>query len=331
MEWLQHYSYFLACTVTLLLAIIALFAILGMLKQRAQSEKGELKIKKLDEYYDNLSKQLQQELLDKKTLKKHSKQKKSAKKKLGKTHNKKRCFVIRFHGDIRASQVDALTECINAILLIATTKDEVLVILESAGGVVHGYGLAASQLERITQAKLKLVIAIDKIAASGGYMMASVADHIVAAPFAIIGSIGVVMQMPNFHRYLQDKHIDVELLTAGQYKRTLTMLGKNTEEGREKMQADIDETHLLFKQHIQHTRPEVDIESVATGEHWHAIQAKSLKLVDEILTSDDYLLSKRKHFHLVEIEYRMKKNLGQRLQMAFDTALAPLQSLNHKG
>ena len=165
---------------------------------------------------------------------------------------------------MRASTVSSLAEEITALLNIATPNDEVLLRLESAGGVVHGYGLAAAQLMRIRAQHIPLVVAIDKIAASGGYLMACVADKILAAPFAIIGSIGVVVQLPNFHRLLKDKHIDFELHTAGEFKRTITLFVENTKEGKEKLQHEIEDIHGLFKNLIHDYRQQIDIDKVAT-------------------------------------------------------------------
>jgi serine protease SohB len=221
--------------------------------------------------------------------------------------------VLHFNGDIRASAVSALREEITAILTMAEKTDEILVCLDSGGGLVNAYGLAASQLQRIKDAKIKLIIAIDKVAASGGYMMACIADRIIAAPFAIIGSIGVLAQIPNFHRFLQKKSIDFEQLTAGQYKRTLTLFGENTEKAREKMQQEIDDTHELFKTFIHQHRPNIDIEKVSTGEHWYATTALNLNLVDALQTSDDYLLSASKQADIYEICFKLKKSLGKRL------------------
>nr|EKY1915938.1 protease SohB [Cronobacter sakazakii] len=190
--------------------------------------------------------------------------------------------------------------------------DEVLVRLESPGGVVHGYGLAASQLQRLRERQIPLTIAVDKVAASGGYMMACVANNIVAAPFAIIGSIGVVAQIPNFNRLLKRNDIDIELHTAGQYKRTLTLLGENTEEGREKFREDLNETHHLFKEFVHSMRPSLDIDAVATGEHWYGVQAKEKGLVDEISTSDDLIIARMAEREVVSLRYMQRKRLMDR-------------------
>jgi serine protease SohB len=200
-------------------------------------------------------------------------------------------FVLDFDGDIRASAVSGLRESITALMQVVEPEDEVLVRLESGGGMVHSYGLAASQLTRLRDAGVTLTVAVDKVAASGGYMMACVADRIVAAPFAIIGSIGVVAQVPNFNRLLKDKHIDFEMHTAGAYKRTLTLFGENTDEGRAKFREDLEDTHGLFKAFVASNRPGLDIDAVATGEHWYGSQALDLKLVDAISTSDDLMLA----------------------------------------
>ena len=217
--------------------------------------------------------------------------------------------MIDFKGDIRATEVTSLREEITAILTVATTGDEVLVKLESAGGTVHGYGLAASQLKRIRDKGIHLTIAVDKVAASGGYMMACVAHKIIAAPFAIIGSVGVLAQMPNFNRLLKKHDIDFEEITAGKYKRTLTLFGENTDEDREKMREELADIHLLFKEFIHENRSQVDVEKIATGEHWHGKRALELKLVDELRTSDDYLSSSVNTADIFEIDYERIKLL----------------------
>lgn len=227
---------------------------------------------------------------------------------------------MNFDGDIKASAVTALREEVTAILGVATPNDEVVVKLESAGGMVHAYGLAASQLARLRARKIPLTIIVDKVAASGGYMMACIGNKILAAPFSIIGSIGVIVQLPNFHRLLKEKNIDFEQLTAGQYKRTITLFGKNTEEGREKMHQEIEDIHHLFKNLIKEYRHELDVEKVATGEHWLGAQALDLKLVDELKTSDDYLFEQSKQANLYEVTYRMKKSFLEKLS-------APVNSL----
>jgi serine protease SohB len=226
---------------------------------------------------------------------------------------KKHVYVIDFVGDIRASAVENLREEITAILSIATPKDEVIVRLESPGGMVNTYGLAASQLQRIRDKHIPLTVIVDKVAASGGYLMACVAHKILAAPFAIIGSIGVVAQLPNFHRLLKKKEIDYELITAGEYKRTLTMFGENTDKAREKFQEQIQDIHDHFKQFIHKNRGIVNLPEVATGEYWLASKALELKLVDELTTSDDYLLTQSHTADIYHVQYCVKKSVGSRL------------------
>ena len=225
---------------------------------------------------------------------------------------KPRVWVIDFKGSMDAHEVSSLREEITAVLTVATPQDQVVVRLESPGGVVHGYGLAASQLQRIRDKQIPLTVAVDKVAASGGYMMACVANKIVAAPFAILGSIGVVAQIPHLNRFLKNKDIDVELHTAGQYKRTLTLLGENTEEGRQKFREELNETHHLFKDFVKEMRPSLDIEQVATGEHWYGTQAQEKGLVDEVGTSDELLLGLMENREVISVRYTQRKKMMDR-------------------
>jgi len=297
--------------ILILLVLIAFFILLAKSKEKT---KGRLLIKNLNKKYDEITETLLAETLSKKEFKKFTKGKKTAEKAKQKAEEKKKnIYVLNFQGDIKASAVSALSEEINAVLGIASPADEVVVRLESAGGVVHGYGLAAAQLMRIRAKKIPLTITIDKVAASGGYMMACIANKIYAAPFAIIGSIGVIVQLPNFHRLLKENNIDFEQHTAGEFKRTITLFGENTIEGKLKLQHEIEDIHHLFKNLIAEHRQQLDIQKVATGEHWLGQQAITLNLVDEIKTSDDYLLERSKEANLYEISYEIKKSLLSKL------------------
>ncbi len=328
MEFLIDYGSFLAKGVTLLVLVLVAVGMISSLKKGDGQEKGKLEITRLNDKYENMRKQMAALLEGKKAVKKSGKEEKKEKKKEKKSEKKAKAttserkpttFLVDFHGDIQAKGVSRLREEISAILTIANEDDEVLVRVESGGGVIHGYGLAASQLDRIRSKGVKLTIAVDKVAASGGYMMACVADHIVAAPFAILGSIGVVAQMPNIHRLLKKHDVDVELHTAGEYKRTLTMIGENTEEGREKFVKDLQEAHGLFKTFIAEHRPQVDLEKVATGEIWFGKQAIDQNLVDEIMTSDEYLMNQMADRDIYEIRFTPKKTLSERLGKTAET------------
>ncbi|WP_417446843.1 protease SohB [Kangiella sp.] len=233
----------------------------------------------------------------------------------GSSDSPQRMYVIDFEGDIHASGVESLREEITAILATANKSDQVMVRLESPGGLVHSYGLAASQLKRIRDAGLKLTITVDEVAASGGYMMACVADELVAAPFAVLGSIGVVAEIPNFNRLLQKANIDYEQHTAGQHKRTLTMFGQNTTVAREKFKQELEEAHDLFKTFIHENRPDLDLDKVATGEHWYGRQALQLGLVDKIQTSDDVILDALNTMDVYSIKYDIRKPLTERLSV----------------
>lgn len=323
MQFLPDYGLFLAKTITLTGAFLVLTLGIAAIKAKHKS-KESLIIKKLNQKYQDMQRDLQAEVLSKAELKKVLKQQKKAEK--NRQPYAKRLFVVHFDGDIRASQVHHLREAINAILTLATHNDEVVVRLESAGGMVHAYGLAASQLDRLKRRHIPLTVCIDKVAASGGYMMAAVADKILAAPFAIIGSIGVVAQIPNFNRLLKKNHVDFEMLTAGEFKRTLTLFGENTDKGRQKLQEEIEETHQLFKQFLAEHRPQLDVDQVATGEHWLACRAKDLNLVDDLITSDDYLLNASLSAEVIEIEYRIKRSFSDRLSGVYQKAAQLLAS-----
>jgi serine protease SohB len=227
-----------------------------------------------------------------------------------------RVWVLDFHGDIRASATEHFAEEVSAIMDVADINDEVVVRLESGGGLVHAYGLAAAQIDRLREVGLTTTVCIDKVAASGGYLMACSAAHIKAAPFAVIGSIGVIAQVPNIHRMLKRHDIDIELLTAGKYKRTLTVLGENTDEGREKFIDDLENTHRLFKEYVAERRPDMDIESLATGETWYGSEALACKLIDSVQTSEAYLCERMQKAHVLRVALEPPQTLSRKLGMA---------------
>ena len=228
--------------------------------------------------------------------------------------NNQKVYVLDFKGDTAASAVESLREEITLILATAKVgRDRVVLRLESPGGMVHGYGLAAAQLVRLRDAGFNLTICVDKVAASGGYMMACIANEIISAPFAVVGSIGVVAQVPNFNRLLKEHHVDFELYTAGQFKRTVTMFGENTAEGKAKFEEELQQTHELFKHFVEKYRPQLNVEKVATGEHWYGKDALELNLVDKLQTSDEYLLSLLAQHDVYVIDTRRKPTLGEKL------------------
>lgn len=318
MEFLTEYGLFLAkfITVVIVIAIIAGGIIVIIFRSRSDSE-GHFNIINLNQKYENMNLLLQSQILPKSAFKKIVKETKTRHKKRDKEITGdsivKRIYVIDFKGDIKASDVASLREKITAILTVAKKEDEIVVLVESAGGTVHGYGLCASQLKRIRDNGINLTVAVDKVAASGGYMMACVANKVIAAPFAIIGSVGVLAQIPNFNRLLKKHNIDFEQITAGEYKRTLTLFGENTDKDREKMKEELEETHQLFKDFIKTNREQVDIEKIATGEHWYGKRAIELKLVDELITSDDYLCSAAGNADIYQVDYIRKKSFSEKI------------------
>ena len=298
MEFLYEYGLFIAKALTIVVAILlAVGGIIGLASKQKQP-KGQLEITSISEHLEEIVDHARHLLMDKNELKKYQKAQKKADKetkKLTKSKNeeefKGKLFVVDFNGSMDAHEVDQLREEVTAILCVAEKQDEVLVRLESGGGVVHGYGLAASQLQRFRDKSIKLTVSVDKVAASGGYMMACVADQVLSAKFAIIGSIGVIAQLPNFNKVLKKNDIDFEQHTAGEFKRTLTLFGENNDEGREKFREELEEVHVMFKNFVKGNRPALDIDRVATGEYWYGAKALELGLVDSIQTSDDYLLT----------------------------------------
>ena len=351
MEFLINYGLFLAKAVTIVAAILILVgSLIGIAMRNKKGGDSELQITLLNREYEEMESSLglinlgaaaqkQQAKAKRKLEKKKDKDEAKLKKKTkGKSKDepteteevRPRLFVIDFDGDIRASDTDAMRHEISAVLTDVKPKDEVLVRLESGGGMVHSYGLAASQLQRIRDKEIPLTISVDKVAASGGYMMACVANKIIAAPFSIVGSIGVLAQIPNLHRLLKKNDIDFEQLSAGEYKRTLTMFGENTDKARDKMKQELEETHGHFKDFIHQQRPDLDIEKVATGEHWLGMRALELGLVDHLQTSDDYLMEARNDYDLVHLEYTRKKTLGEKISSLFTSIRGQQQKAIHE-
>lgn len=323
LEFLYEYGLFLAKAATLVIAILLTIGGIVALASKQQHDKGQLEIDSLSDKLEDLQAHAESVILDKDELKKREKARKKEQKAAEKSKetDKPRLFVIDFKGSMDAKEVENLRREVTAVLKVAEQSDEVLIRLESPGGVVHGYGLAASQLQRFRDAGIRLTIAVDKVAASGGYMMACVGDQILSAKFAIIGSIGVIAQLPNFNKLLKRNDIEFEQHTAGQFKRTLTMFGENNEAGREKFREELEEVHVMFKAFITEHRPDLNIDKVATGEYWYGSKALELGLVDEIKTSDDYILESSESRKIFTVKYSEKKNLAEKFGVAASAAI----------
>lgn len=329
LEFLLDYGLFLAKIATFVVAVIAILVVAKAVGGKQSGPKGELEITNLTERHKDNIEVMEHHLHDGTFIKERDKAEKKAEKEKAKSRNKEvkqavkegalessreaHLFVLDFNGSIDAKEVASLREEVTAILSVAREGDEVLLRLESGGGMVHGYGLASSQLDRIKAANIPLTISVDKVAASGGYMMACIGDKIVSAPFAIVGSIGVIAQLPNFNKLLKKHNIEFEQLTAGEYKRTLTMFGENSDKARDKFKQELEETHELFKDFIRERRPALDLEKVATGEHWFGTQAQALGLVDEISTSDDIVVNACKKKTVLSVRYVQKKKMADKL------------------
>ena len=325
-ELLSNYGLFLIKTLTVLISILLIISFIVNSKKSDRS--GSIEIKNVNKELDSIEENIKKNILTKSDFKKFIKAKKKSNKKL-----EKRLFVIDFKGNIRASEIVSLRREVSGVILSCKKGDEVLLRLENSGGTVHEHGLAASQLKRIKDKKIPLTICVDKVAASGGYMMACVANKIIASPFAIIGSIGVLAQVPNFNKLLKDKGINFEQHTAGNYKRTVTMFGENTDKDREKLNEQLEEIHVLFKNFITSQRKNIDIEKVATGEYWYGENALSLNLIDEIMTSDEYILSMKEKFEITHIKYKPVKTFSDKISKISSSftnkAIGSLEQKNH--
>jgi serine protease SohB len=314
----SDYGLFLLELVTIA-AIVVVAAVIVISVARKSHDQDGLTIEHINKSVEQRGDSLRRAMLgrrDARRLEKQRGKERKAEQKKGKDSaepRRRRIFVLDFKGDIRASATASLREEVSAVIELAEKGDEVLLRLENSGGAVHEHGLAASQLTRLRARGIPLTVAVDKVAASGGYLMACAADRIIAAPFAIIGSIGVLLQLPNFHRLLAEKGIDFEQITAGRYKRTLTLFGENTEEGRDKMKEELVEVHELFQRQIRELRPQVDLDRVATGEHWYGTRALELELIDEINTSDDYLMAAAEALDLYRLSYRRQRKFIERM------------------
>ena len=317
-ELFADYVFFLLKIATLLVAVVVFIIIVAAIK-RSKSEGEQLQVQELNERQQDLKETLQEEWLEEKNKKQlHKERNKKAKADAATLSSKPRVFVLDFKGDLDASQAPVLGREISLLLSVLRPEDEVVVRLESAGGYVHSYGHATAQLHRLRDKGVDLTICVDRVAASGGYMMACTAAKLLVAPFAILGSIGVVAEVPNVHRLLKKHEVDYEVLTAGDYKRTLTVFGENTPEGKQKFIDDLEQTHQMFKSYVKRCRPQLDIEKVAKGEVWYGEQALGLQLVDALQTSEAYLLERQETARVFKV--RLKKTLNLTEKIAGQTA-----------
>jgi serine protease SohB len=320
-----EYGLFLLKTVTVVLAIVVVIAVAAAAGRRATQD--NLEVENLNRRYRSLGRVLRKAVLGKSERRKEGRAARKRDRAEDKSSSTRpRSFVLDFKGDLRARAVASLREEISAVLDVARDGDEVILRLENQGGLVHEHGLAASQLARIRDRDLPLIVCVDKVAASGGYLMACVATKIHAAPFAILGSIGVLAQIPNFNRLLDSHGVEVEQVMAGRYKRTVTMFGENTDEDREKLKSELEDVHRLFKAAVAAYRPGLDLEKLATGEHWYGTRALELGLADALATSDEILSERAGTRDLFRVSYKIRQRLQQRLMASADGVLQRLES-----
>ncbi|XBC41499.1 MAG: protease SohB [Buchnera aphidicola (Nurudea yanoniella)] len=327
MYFISNYILFLLKILTIFILFFLIIFLLISTMRKKNKNRDKLNVISLNNYYKSMKNEIFFAKLSKNEKKIWDKNKKNNKKnkfrnffkfiKIIKTiktiknnnsyEKKSTLYVLDFKGGIQAVELESLRQEISAIILAFKKGDEVLLRLESGGGVVHGYGLAAEQLNRLRKRSIYLTISVDKIAASGGYMMACVANKIIGAPFSIIGSIGVAAQIPNFYKFLEKNNIDIESHTAGEYKRTLTVFGKNTAEAREKFRLELSDIHNLFKEFVCNMRPSLNVKEVFNGKYWFGSIALKKGLIDKINTSDDFIISKMENFTILNLKYMTKK------------------------
>ncbi len=321
MTWLTDLLEFAGKGVVVTLVFAALAIVIARLVRRGRASGPSLEVQKLNERFEHLGRALRSGVMERKAFRRWEKEQ---------DHDtpddaRPKVFVLDFEGDVFATATASLREEVTAIISLAGPTDEVVVRLESPGGAVPHYGLAAAQLARLKAKKVKLTICIDRVAASGGYMMACVADSIIAAPFAIVGSIGVVAQVPNLHRLLKRFEVDYDEMTAGEFKRTVSVFGEITTKGRQKFQSELEETHGLFKEFVKGHRPSLDVDAIATGEYWLGRRNLELGLVDRLATSDEYLLERAKDAQLYRVTYHRentwRSKLGSFTSMAVEEAV----------
>lgn len=323
-DWMEL-GIFAGKILVLLTALVILILLIANIVIRSRHLKEQIEVEDISKKYQGYADFLKLFTGNPKETKKELKKRRKSEKKKKSKQSKKAVYVIDFEGDIRASQVDQLRDKISAALTVARPgTDEVLVRVNSPGGMVHTYGLAAAQLLRFRENNITTTISVDKIAASGGYLMACTGHKIIASPFAILGSIGVVAQVPNLHRLLKKHNIDYEEITAGDYKRTVSLLGEITEKGRQKFLEQIEGTHELFKEFVGTYRPQLDLTRVATGEHWYGKQALELGLVDDLISSDEYLFKMREEAQILKIDLHGKRKLSEKLADAMSLTIEKL-------
>jgi serine protease SohB len=305
----------LVILVALAVLATAMLALIRLLKSKRGGKRrhdSELDIVHLDKDLADRVHEVRRSLLPEKQRKKFPKEKDD------KSYDST-VFVLDFNPGLRAHEVDTLRKEIDIIVQVATPKDEVVVRIDSPGGTVNGYGHAASQLLRVHGAGIPLTICVDEVAASGGYMCAAVADKIVASPFAYIGSIGVVAGMPNFVGLMKKIGIRYVELTAGENKRTLTPFSEPTPQKEAIELERLEAIHNAFKNLIKQRRPNLDIDKVADGNYWLAVDAKELGLVDIIETSDEYLIEQSKaNRRVLKVSCKREKKQISKLLDALD-------------
>ena len=230
--------------------------------------------------------------------------------------DKSNLYYLEFEGDIQASEAAKLKQEILVCLQVAKPTDVFLILVESSGGSVSNYGDLYSVMEMIKKRGHTLWVAIDRVAASGGYLISLPADKIFATPFALIGSIGVLSEVPNFGGLLDKYGVKMEEYTAGERKMNISMFRENGEEQKEHHRKKLGKIHELFKAQLVKYRggliekKGVDIGELMEGDFWMGENAFELGLVDELKSSVEILLDEKDHFNILKVNYHNEPKMA---------------------
>lgn len=293
--WLLSLGQHMLIFALLLLAVMIAFALLGLLSRKNAQARGnkQAAAHNLTKVHPDLVYNLRAALANQPARNKLSRARPAS----GKV-----TAVLRFEGDTMATGRQDFARMVDEVLHNKERIQRVIVVVNSPGGGVSVYGQMFAGMERMRNAGVDVTACVDTYAASGGYLMSVPAQRIIAAPFAMVGSIGVVSEFMNFNKLLRRLGVEPMTITAGELKRTVTPLSEVTEENKAAYKAQLEAIHRQFIAVVKKYR-EVDADRVCTGNHWTAAESVELKLnlVDGLATSQEYLFEANQTEDLVTI------------------------------
>jgi protease-4 len=186
---------------------------------------------------------------------------------------------VTIEGLIRSDQdrVEALER------LADSTAPAVIVHINSPGGTTAGSEQLYDALTRL-KAKKPLVVVVEGLAASGGYITAIAADHIIAQQTSLVGSIGVLFQFPNFTDLLKTVGVKVEEVKSSPLKAAPNGFEPTSPEARAALDALVKDSYAWFRGLVKERRGMDDelLDKVADGRVFTGHQAVDLKLIDQL-------------------------------------------------